>query len=166
MTASSGACSPSFDADLPEVEVTQRGLKLPRVPETTAGRNVAVSSSFPLSSSDAAWAKRMNTAVQIHQVTIAPGGTLPSLDFIESARVTVADQGSQETATEILVYDRAADAPARSTINVNMPAPIDITAAWTADMTVVELQVAGQLPIQEWTVDVTLKLSGEIAWRL
>jgi hypothetical protein len=47
-----------------------------------------------------------------------------------------------------------------------MPAPIDITALWSADKTVIELQMAGQLPEQDWTVDVTLTLSGKIKYEL
>ena len=45
-----------------------------------------------------------------------------------------------------------------------MPTPVDITALWSADQTVIELAVAGQLPEQDWTVDVALKLTGKIAY--
>jgi hypothetical protein len=45
-----------------------------------------------------------------------------------------------------------------------MPAPVDITTLWSADKAVIELQMAGQLPEQDWTVDVTLKLSGRITY--
>ena len=165
LAATFGACTPSFDADLPEVEVTQRGVKVPAAPASPSGGDVAVSATFTLSSSDAAWAKRMNRAVQIHQLSIAPSGSLPSLNFIAFAHVTVAPSPSPESATPILDYERAADTPATSVIQVDMPAPIDITAAWTADTTVVELDVAGQLPTQDWTVDVSLKLSGKIVYK-
>jgi hypothetical protein len=138
---------------------------VPAAPASPSGGDVSVSGTFTLSSSDAAWAKRMNTAVHLHQLTIAQGGTLPSLDFITSAHVTVAASSSPESPTTILDYDRAADAPAGSAIQVDMPAPVDITTAWTADTTIVELDVAGQLPTQDWTIDVTLKLSGRIAYK-
>jgi hypothetical protein len=45
-----------------------------------------------------------------------------------------------------------------------MSAPIDITALWSTDQAVIELQVAGQLPEQDWTVDLTLRLSGKMAY--
>jgi hypothetical protein len=165
LSALFGACSPSFEADLPEVEVTQRGVKVQAVPETMAGREAAVPGTFTLSSSDVAWGKRMNTAVQIHQVTIAPGGTLSSLEFITSAHVTVAASLTPENPTTILDYDRATDAGASSAIQVDIPAPIDITTAWIADKTVIDFQVAGQLPTQDWTVDVTMRLSGKITYK-
>lgn len=165
LAVSSGACSPSFDADLPEVEVTQRGVKLPGWTATNTGRDVAVSGTFTLSSSDAAWAKRMNTEVQVHQVTIVPGGTLSSLAFIEFALVNVSAGSKPEDPTKILDYDRTVDVPASSAIEVAMHKPIDITTAWIADKTVIDFQVAGQLPTQDWIVDVSLKLSGKIAYK-
>jgi hypothetical protein len=45
-----------------------------------------------------------------------------------------------------------------------MPTPIDITTLWSADQTVIELAVDGQLPEQDWTVDVALKLTGKITY--
>ncbi len=165
LAASFGACTPSFDADLPGVEITQRGVKVPAAPASPSGGEVAVSGRFTLSSSDAAWTKHMNRSVQVHRLIIAPGGALPSLDFIASAHVTVAPSSSPGNATTILDYEHTADAPVASVIQVDMPAPIDITTAWTADATVVELDVAGQLPVEDWTIDVTLELSGKIAYK-
>jgi len=46
-----------------------------------------------------------------------------------------------------------------------MPKPIDITLLWSAAATVIELQMAGRLPEQDWSVDVTLKLGGEITYK-
>jgi hypothetical protein len=46
-----------------------------------------------------------------------------------------------------------------------MPKPIDITPLWSAAKTVIELQVAGRLPEEDWAVDVVLKLNGEITYK-
>ncbi len=162
--ALAGACSPSFEADLTEIEVTQRGLKVAAVPATTAGCDVSVSGSFTLSSSDSAWAKRMNADVRVHHVSIATGGTLPSLDFIRFARMTMAANDLPERATEIMDFVRGENAPSSPVIEVDMPAPLDITTAWTADKTVIAFNVIGQMPTQAWTVDVTLKMSGKITY--
>jgi hypothetical protein len=61
-------------------------------------------------------------------------------------------------------YERNEEAPSSSVIDVNIPAPVDIATVWSADKTVIELQMAGQLPEQDWTVDVTLNLSGKISY--
>jgi hypothetical protein len=47
-----------------------------------------------------------------------------------------------------------------------MATSIDITTLWSADQAVIELQVAGQLPEQDWTVDLTLILSGKMTYNL
>jgi hypothetical protein len=62
-------------------------------------------------------------------------------------------------------YERNEEAPSSSVIDVSIPAPVDITTVWSADKTVIELQLAGQLPEQDWTVDVTLNLSGKITYK-
>lgn len=159
-----GACSPSFKADLPEVEVTQRGVKLPAVPCSVPAGDVSVTTAFTLSSSDVAWAKRVNSDVLVHHVKIAPGGSLSGLDFVMFARSTVAADSRPDTTTEIMNYDRGEPRTAGPDIEVAMPAPVDITIPWNADKTVIEIQLAGQLPAQDWTIDVTLKLSGKIAY--
>ncbi len=66
----------------------------------------------------------------------------------------MADATNSESAIEIVNYDRGEAAPSSSVIDVSMPTPVDITALWSADQTVIELAVAGQLPEQDWTVDV------------
>jgi hypothetical protein len=159
-------CSPSFEADLPDIEITQQGLKMAGVPRSEPAGDVSVTSSFAFSSSTTAWAKRLNSGILVHQVKIAPSGNLVGLDFIALARVTASDPARPEGVTELLNYARTEATPPSSDIDVSTPPPIDITALWSAERAVIELQVAGQLPEQEWTVDVTLRLSGKITTRL
>jgi hypothetical protein len=68
------------------------------------------------------------------------------------------------TPTASLEYGRYQESSAPSAVRVDLPAPVDITIPWTANKTVIGFQVAGQLPTQDWTVDVTLKLSGKITY--
>jgi hypothetical protein len=159
-------CSPSFEADVPDLEITRRGLKIQGVPQTTPVGDVSATSSFALSSCNTAWARRMNSDVLVHRVRIAASGSLPNLDFIELSRVTAANPASPEGPTELLSYDRSEMALSSSDIDVSMSAPIDITTVWSADQAVIELQVAGQLPEHDWTVDLTLRLSGKMTYNL
>jgi hypothetical protein len=124
-----------------------------------------VTTSFTFSSSNTAWAKRMNSEVFLHQVSVAATGGLPNLDFVKVAHLTMADSTSSEKTTEIASYDRGENAQSSSVIEVSTPAPIDITSVWSADNTVIELQMAGRVPEQNWTVDVTLKMAGKITYK-
>ena len=160
-----GACTLSIEADVPEVEVTQRGVKMQGVPKANLIGDVSVTSSFTFSSSNTAWAKRMNSEVFLHHVTVTATSGLSNLDFIKSARLTMTDPATSESTTEIAGYDRCEDAQPSSIIEVSTPEPIDITQLWSADETVIELQMAGRVPEQNWTVDVTLKLAGRITYK-
>jgi hypothetical protein len=160
-----GACTLSIEANMPEVEVTQHGVKMQGVPKANLLGDVSVTTSFTFSSSNTAWAKRMNSEVFLHQVSVAATGGLPNLDFVKVAHLTMADSTSSEKTTEIASYDRDENAQSSSAIEVSTPAPIDITSVWSADNTVIELQMAGRVPEQNWTVDVTLKIAGKITYK-
>jgi hypothetical protein len=159
------ACVFSVDANIPDVEITQRGLKIPGVPQSNLVGDTSVSSSFTYSSSNTAWAKSMNSRVYVHHVEVTAGGGLTNLDFIKDVHLTMSDSGNSENSAEILSYDRSDGAPSSSVIDASMPKPIDITLLWSAAATVIELQMAGRLPEQDWSVDVTLKLGGEITYK-
>ena len=159
------ACVFSVDANIPDVEITQHGLKMPGVPQSNLVGDTSVSSSFTYSSSNTAWAKSMNSRVYVHQVEVTAGGGLTNLDFIKGVHLTMADSENSENSAEILSYDRVDGAPSSSVIAVSMPKSIDITTLWSASKTVIELQMAGRLPEQDWSVDVTLKLGGEITYK-
>ena len=165
LTALGGGCTPSFEADLTDVEVTQRGVKVAAAPSCTPAGDISVTTAFTLSSSDGGWAKSVNTEVLVHHVGIALGGSLPSLDFITSARSTVAADASPGNATEIMDYVRNESSPSGTVIDVDLPAPVDITIPWSADKTVIEIELVGRLPTLDWTIDVSLGLSGKIAYR-
>jgi len=159
------ACVFSVEADIPSVEITQHGLKMPGVPRSKLSGDVSVSSSFTYSSSNTAWAKSMNSRVFVRQVEVTASSGLANLDFIKAVHLTMADCEDSETATEIISYDRCDEAPSSSVIDVSMPKPIDITPLWSAAKTVIELHMAGRLPEQAWAVDVTMKLGGEITYK-
>lgn len=159
-----GACSPSFQADLQDIEITQRGVQMAGVPAAAQVGLASTSHSFTFSSDRMGWAKKINSDVRIHQVTIAATG-LADMSFLELARVTAAAPPAPDV-VEIVSYARDPLAPASSIIEVSAPAPVDITSLWQADQTVIELQIAGSLPEQDWILDLTLSLSGRIAYSM
>ena len=164
LAALASGCSPSFEASLPDVEITQHGLVMAAAPGPAHSGDASVTSSFTISSSIAAWAKRMNSKVFVHKVTLTASGGLPNLDFIKSALVTATAPSISESTTEIANYARSVDAQSSSSIEGTRPAPTEITSLWSADQVVISLRVTGQLLEQAWTVDVTLKLSGDITY--
>ena len=159
------ACSLSVEADIPGVEVTQHAVKVPGVPRLRPTEDVSVSCDFSFSRSNSAWAKSMNSSVLVHLITVRQGQALPNLDFVKSARLTMTDPLRSEATTEVVSYDRAPQAPSSSVIDLSPEAPVDITQLWAADTTILTLDVAGPLPVQDWSVDITLKITGKIMYK-
>jgi hypothetical protein len=159
-----GACSLKVEADIPEVEITQHGIRIPGVPLAKSAEERSISSSFNFSRSNSAWAKRMNSDVLVHRLTVEQGDGVPNLDFIKLARLTMTDPATSQEATEIINYQRDEQAPSTAVIDLSPETPVDITALWTADKTIITLEMSGTLPIADWVVDMTLKLTGKIRY--
>jgi hypothetical protein len=169
LAALNSACLFSVEANVPDVEITQRGVQIPGVPQASLLGDVSVSSSFTLSSDNTAWAKHMNSHVFLRQVTVAATDGVPDLAFIKYAHLTMsspaAPGATTGATTELINYERCDEAEPSSVIQVDMPTPIDITPIWSADQTVIDIAMAGQLPEEDWTVDVTLKVAGKITFK-
>jgi len=155
-----------FQANLPEVEITQRGLVFAGVPGAAQAGDLTATTSFTYSKTNAEWAKWVNLDVHIHQMTIAASGGVPNLCFIEHATATVAAPSVSTDKIQLLDYDRSQSDSSGWDIEIIRFDPVDITSFWTADRTILELRMTGQLPEQDWTVDVTMTLSGKIAYQL
>ncbi|HEX7599683.1 MAG TPA: hypothetical protein VF518_15810 [Polyangia bacterium] len=164
LAALAGACSLKVEADIPEVAITQHGVRMPGVPLAKSAEERSISTSFNFSRSNSAWAKRMNSDVLVQRLTVAQGDGLPNLDFIKLARLTMTDPATSQEATEIINYQRSEQAASSAVIDLSPDTPVDITALWTADKTVITLEMAGALPLADWVVDVTLKLTGKIRY--
>jgi hypothetical protein len=165
LAALAGGCLFDVEADIPEVQVTQHGVKVPGVAQSTRIGDVSVTTSFTFSSANTAWAKHMNSQVLARQVTVTSTGGVPNLDFIKSVRLTMSDPATSKEATALISYERCDEAPSSSIIEVNMPKPIDITPLWSADQTIIGLTLGGRLPEDDWTVDVTLMVGGKITYK-
>jgi hypothetical protein len=165
LAALTGGCLFDVEADIPDVEITQHGVKVPGVPQSKRIGDVSVDASFTFSSASTAWAKHMNSQVLARQVTLTTTSGLPNLDFIKNVRLTMSDPATSKEATDLISYERCDEAPSSSVIEVSMPRPIDITPLWSAAQTVIGIALAGRLPEDDWTMDVSLKVGGKITYK-
>ncbi len=159
---SQGACSLAVEADIPDVEITQRGVRFDGFPLGDRLGVLSTSRSFELSSSNTAWAKELNSEVRAMSVSVRAASGVSDLDFVKYAGVNMSDAAESAAPVQVMAYERADDAPSSSIIEVTMTEPVDVTALWTSTGARLEVQVAGELPTQSWTADITLRLSGKI----
>lgn len=160
-----GACSLAVEADVPDVEITQRGVRFDGNAAAAQLGTVSTSRSFQLSSSNTSWAKELNSEVRAVAVTLRAASGVPNLDFVKYAGVNMFDATESAAPVRVMSYERPDGAPSSSVIEVAMTQPIDVTALWTSNGAKLEVQMAGQLPANSWTADIVLRLSGKITYK-
>jgi hypothetical protein len=158
-----GACSLAVETDVPDVEITQRGVRFDGNPAAQKLGMASTSRSFQLSS-NAAWAKELNSEVQAGGVTVRSGTGVPNLDFIKYASVTMVDSSGAVPPVKLMSYERPDGAPSSTIIEATMAQAVDLTALWKSESSKVEVKITGELPANSWTADIVLHLSGKITY--
>jgi hypothetical protein len=157
-----GGCGVSFEAQLQDVQISRRNLKVQGVPSGFVQEGAPWEISFTISSEEMAWAKRMNSEVRVHRIWIAASEDSVNLDFIRQLRISVADSATPTEAVQLVLVDRPASPPNGGVIASTLTPPVDITTAWNASRTLVSAQLSGQLPELDWLMDLSLTVSGKI----
>lgn len=167
LTFGLGACV-EVEAEVPDVEITQHGVMFQGVPGAAYLGEASVTHTFMLSGDQLSFAKDLNSQVYAMEVILRPTGSMQNLDFIRAARVLMSNptKGSVQPATEIINYERANDLVSQPILTVKTLVPIDITELWAAEQTAITLTLSGTLPSVDWSVDVSLRLSGKIEYKL
>ena len=150
-------------ANVPDVEVTQHGIRFDAVPFGSKLGEVSSTRTFTLSGEALSFAKNLNSEVFAMEVTLTPVAPLSDLRFIRTARV-VMSSSSGTTAiepSEIINYERA-----RRVYYAFEDRAVDVTKVWSAEKTTISLTISGVLPETAWGVDLTLRMGGKIEYKM
>jgi len=157
-------CALSAEGELPEIEVTQHGLRLPGVPrELRTGEVSVVLSSFmqPKDRLGLPTDSYRSVKVKGATVTLTRGGG-GDLSFVHNLSITVNGlQGflAGVAPVEAAHYERASSGAAGSSIDLHNGGPVEVVDAWRDPTTVLTVEAVGDLPEEPWTVDVTVRVS-------
>jgi hypothetical protein len=162
LTAAAAGCA-GIEADVPDVQVTQRGLVFDGVPGASQAGDLSMAKSFSQDHDKIDFPDGLSSDVRTLSVSLHATSGVPDLSFIHYLRVTMApDDGSP--AMELGVYEPAPGATVGSEIHLTTLNPVNVFAAWNADRAKFTLEVAGALPEHDWTGDVTAHFSGKIKY--
>ena len=155
-------------ANVPDVEVTQHGIRFDGVPFGSKLGEVSITRTFVLSGEALSFAKNLNSEVYATEVTITPVAPLTDLSFIHSARVMMSSSSSSTpiAPAELINYDRAGAPVSLPELTVKTLYPVDVTELWAAEKTTITLTISGVLPETAWGVDLTLRLGGKIEYKM
>lgn len=165
MLAAGSGCA-QVEAEVPAAQVTQKGVAFYGMGSGAGAGELSGTQSFTLSSDNLSWIKDMNSKVYLTEIDLRATSGVTDLGFVHFAQVTMADADQAGPAVELVEYARPDEYTPSPVLAAKTPYPVDLSLVWTAKRILVTLSVAGVLPEQGWTVDVTLHLSGTISYKL
>jgi len=168
-TAASASCA-QVEADIPEAQVTQKGVSFHGTGWGGGGGwhdEVSATQSFTLSSENLSWVKDLNTKIYVTEIDLNAVRGVKDLNFIHYAHVSIADADSRKSMPITIVdYVRPDNMEPSTKLVAKAPYPVDISKVWTAKKILVTISLAGNLPDKSWSVDVILHLAGKISYKL
>jgi hypothetical protein len=158
-----GGCVMSATGELPEVEVTQQNLKLPGVPRELRTGDVSVTIPAFFQPNDRLGLpidKYESVKVNSLSLILKKGGG-GDLSFVRTMRVTLTGlQGylSGQVPTEVARYQRPDTGTAGSTLELGAGS-VEVVDAFRDPVTVMIVEATGDLPEDEWAIDVVVRMS-------
>jgi hypothetical protein len=151
--AASAGCMVSVEAEIPDVQVTQKGLAFAGVPIGGALGDVSMTQTFS----------------QEHDALDLPEGLTSEVKALEVSlhylRLTMSDDGNNANAVELINYERddaAGPSPVLKMIAAN---PVNALEKWKTKSALFTIDVAGTLPEHDWVADITVRFGGKISYQ-
>ncbi len=149
------------EADIPDIEVAQRGIAFDGAP--VAGIQGSVTTTYSQKHNKLDLPSGLEPDVKTLSVTISAASGVPDLSFIRHFKVTMApDDGG--TPIELGTYDQG-DMPAGKEITLTTLNPANIFDAWKTDSAIFTLEVAGTLPTTSWSIDIVTHFAGSATYK-
>ena len=156
-------CGISVEADVPDVQVTQRGVVFQGVPGGSLAGDMSMAKSFTQEHGKIDFPDGIDSDVKTLSVSLHASSGVDDLSFIHYLRITMApDDGSP--GVELGTYEPAPGATVGKEIHLTTLNPINVFAAWNTSKAKFTLEVVGVLPEHDWSGDVTAHFSGKIKY--
>jgi hypothetical protein len=161
--AATAGCGISVEADVPDVQVTQRGVVFQGVPGASLAGDQSMAKSFTQDHDKIEFPDGLDSEVKTLDVSLRATSGVDDLSFIHYLRITMApDDGSP--GVELGTFEPAAGAAAGKEIHLTTLNPINVFAAWNTSKAKFTLEVVGVLPEHDWSGDVTAHFSGKLKY--
>ena len=159
----SGGCMLQVEADVPDVEITQHDLLFSGVPDVGNLGDVSLTKSFSQQHQRLDLPSGLTTEVNALGVTLTAKTGIVNFDFMQNLRLTMSD--GVHDPMELINYQRDPKAPSTTVLTMPSANPVNTLDEWKTDSATFTVTVAGQLPAQDWTVDLAVDFSGKITYK-
>ncbi len=155
----------SVEADVPDIEVTQHDIAFEGVPLASLLGDVSTGMSFTQDRPSLHLPKAIDSSVQAVKVEFRAKSGIQNLDFLRALRITMAPQDNTSEPIELINYEKTDGAVVGESLTLPSRNPVNILDQWKADSAVFNIQLAGTLPEQAWTVDMSVHFAGKVSYK-
>jgi hypothetical protein len=163
LSLATGGCMVEVEADVPDVEVTQHDLAFSGVPAAGDLGDVSLSKSFSQKHQRLDLPAGLDTEVKALGVTLTAKTGIETFDFLQNLRLTMSDDVHDPV--ELINYQRDPKAPSTNVLSMPSANPVNTLDQWKTDSATFTVEIAGQLPASDWTVDLSVDFSGKIKYK-
>lgn len=164
LCATSG-CGLSIEAEIPEVEVTQKGISFEGVPLASALGEVSMTRSFSQKHKKLELPEGLDPQVRAVDVTVKAINGISDFKFLTFLRLTMSDENNPGKSAELINYQQKPGDPASKTLTMVSANPVNTLDHWKSEAAVFTMDVAGTLPEVDWTIDITVRFAGSIKYK-
>ncbi len=161
LSAGAAGCV-SVDAEIPDVEVTQKDLSFAGVPVGGALGDVSMTRSFSQEHDALDLPEGLNPEVKALAVSLTAKSGIKDFSFVRYLRLTMSDTTDNSNAVELINYERSDSASPSNVLNMTSANPVNALEKWKTKSALFTIDVAGTLPDNDWTADVTIRFGGTI----
>lgn len=162
VAAGAAGCGISVEADVPEVEVTQKGLAFDGVPLGGLLGEVSVTQSFSQKHQKLELPDGIDTEVKALGVSLTAKTGVQDFSFIHNLRLTMTD--GVHAPVELINYEQDPGAAPSNVLTMVSANPVNTLDQWKTDAATFTVEVAGTLPTDSWTVDLSIRFAGKIKY--
>ncbi len=155
----------SVDAEIPDVEVTQKDLSFDGVPVGSALGDVSMTRTFSQEHGALDLPEGLNPEVKALAVSLTAKSGIKDFAFVRYLRMTMSDTSDNSNAVELINYERDDAAPPNNVLNMIAANPVNALEKWKTKSALFTIDVAGTLPDNDWTADVTIRFAGTIHYQ-
>ena len=162
LTLGAGGCMVSVEAEIPDVEVTQKGLQFAGVPIGSALGDVSMSSTFSQEHDALDLPEGLTSEVKALEVSLTAREGITDFGFVRYLRLTMSDDSDNANAIELINYERDSSVPPSGVLKVIAANPVNALEKLKTKSAQFTIEVAGTLPDHDWAADVTVRFGGKV----
>jgi hypothetical protein len=155
----------SVDAEVPDVEVTQKDLSFDGVAIGSALGDVSMTRTFSQEHDALDLPAGLNPEVKALAVSLTAKSGIKDFGFVRFLRMTMSDTSDNSNALELINYERNDAAPASNVLQMTAANPVNALEKWKTKSALFTIEVAGTLPDNDWTADITIHFAGNLHYQ-